>query len=110
MKQSACLCVAAMLAASPALAGPDAGSGKPPTDAEIRSGLVVDDGLDIPRIRPGTQFFEIHGSTRIARALGYDRLPTDEVGPVVAAPVPASDPAEAVQQSGAGSDRHAAAW
>lgn len=101
MKFGACVCFAAVFAALPALAGP---SGKDPTDAEIRSGLVVDDGLDIPRIRPGTQFFEIKGSTRIARALGYGRLPTDDAGIAPAPPSPEE------QDLSGGRDVHAAAW
>ena len=76
MRISLFICVSALFAA-PALAAETVFS-KVPTDEEIRSGAIIDDGLDIPHIRPGTQYFEIHGSTRIARALGDapDALPT----------------------------------
>jgi hypothetical protein len=83
-----------MLAAGPAAAGQDGDEKKRPTDAEIRSGLIIDDGLDIPHIRPGTQYFEIHGSTRIARALGESRLPTDDAGLSTADALELSDPEE----------------
>lgn len=73
------LCVAAIVSAAPAFADTD-NPGNVVTDEEIRSGVIIDDGLDIPHIRPGTQYFEIHGSTRIARALGDYRLPTDDAG------------------------------
>ena len=72
-------CVLAIAAAGPALAEPG-NPGNVITDEQIRSGLIIDDGLDIPHIRPGTQYFEINGSTRIVRALGDHRLPTDTAG------------------------------
>ncbi|HLS18404.1 MAG TPA: hypothetical protein VK090_01220 [Paracoccaceae bacterium] len=81
------LCVALILGAAPAFAEQgsrttkviSAPTGKV-TPEQIRSGAIIDDGLRIPHIRSGTQYFEIHGSTRIARALGEDRLPTDNAG------------------------------
>jgi hypothetical protein len=79
MKVVARVCVAAILAAGPALAAQEEKGGKI-SEEQIRSGSIVDDGLDLPRIRSGTQYFEIHGSTRIARALGEFRLPTDDAG------------------------------
>ena len=74
-----CLCLGVLLAVVPAFAGAGSAGGErgKVSVEEIRSGLVVDDGLELPRIRPGTQYFEIHGSRRISRALGEDRLPTD---------------------------------
>lgn len=50
------------------------------TSEQIRSGAIIDDGLRIPHIRAGTQYFEIHGSTRVSRALGDDRLATGKAG------------------------------
>jgi hypothetical protein len=79
MKLITSICVFAIIATGPALADENKKGGKL-TEAEIRSGSVIDDGLDIPKIRPGTQYFEIHGSTRIAHALGEFRLPTDDAG------------------------------
>jgi len=81
------LCVALILGVAPAFAEQgsrttkviSAPTGKV-TPEQIRSGAIIDDGLRIPHIRSGTQYFEIHGSTRIARALGEDRLPTDNAG------------------------------
>ena len=74
MRIICCFAVAALLA-GPAVAGPGVGK---ISDEQIRSGAIIDDGLDIPHIRPGTLYFEIHGSTRIARALGDgpEDLPT----------------------------------
>lgn len=81
------LCVTLALGMTPAFAGEgstttkvvSAPTGKV-TPEQIRSGAIIDDGLRIPPIRSGTQYFEIHGSTRIARALGEHRLPTDDAG------------------------------
>src|SRR5690625_3212964 len=85
------LCVALILGVAPAVVSAFAEQGSRTTKVisaptgkvtpeQIRSGAIIDDGLRIPHIRSGTQYFEIHGSTRIARALGEDRLPTDNAG------------------------------
>ena len=95
MKLVTSVCVIAIIASGPAIAG-DHNKGGKLTEAEIRSGNVIDDRLDLPKIRSGTQYFEIHGSTRIARALGEFRLPTDDAG--------------VVADGGSHSVRQAAAW
>lgn len=78
--RSICLCLGVLLATGPALAdsGRSGGERGKVSVEEIRSGVIVDDGLELPHIRSGTQYFEIHGSRRITRALSQeDRLPTE---------------------------------
>lgn len=89
-----CLCLGMLLAAGAAFAGSES-SGEERgrvSDEEIRSGMIIDDGLELPHIRPGTQYFEINGSRRIARALGEDRLPTDLASGLSPDPEPDPEP------------------
>lgn len=98
MRALFCVLVAATMGSGAALAEPEDQRSTAVTDEQIRSGSIIDDGLDIPPIRPGTQYFEIHGSTLIARALGDRWLPTDDAG------------ANGREEDRQAADQQAAAW